>query len=74
MGKGSLATLTFWRGPRSWIGRSFAVGEFRCLLAALFGMAEKVLADNGFVPVIGGGITAEPKNGLNVRLSSRSWG
>lgn len=74
MEKGSLATVTFWRGPRSWIGQDFAVGEVRCLLAALFGTAERVLADEVFVPVIGGGITAEPKNGLDVRLRLRSWG
>lgn len=49
------------------IGQSFAIGELRCLLAAWFGAFETVLADEAYVPVVRGGITVKPKDGLHVR-------
>ncbi|KAL8707912.1 MAG: hypothetical protein Q9220_007132 [cf. Caloplaca sp. 1 TL-2023] len=58
--------LTFLHGPRSCIGQSFAVGELQCLLAAWVNAFETELQDPNFVPVIRGGITAKPKDGLHV--------
>ena len=72
MKTGNFSMLTFLHGPRSCIGQTFAVGELRCLLAAWVGAFETVLADEGFVPVIRGGISTKLQNGLHVRL--RSWG
>ncbi|KAL8661661.1 MAG: hypothetical protein Q9168_008363 [Polycauliona sp. 1 TL-2023] len=60
--------LTFLHGPRSCIGQTFAMGEFQCLVAAWVGAFETELQDPGFVPVIKGGITAKPKDGLHVRV------
>lgn len=60
--------LTFLHGPRSCIGRQFALAEFACLIAAWVGRFEMELADKDFVPEIVGGITAKPKGGLNVKL------
>ena len=60
--------LTFLHGPRSCIGQSFAMGEFQCLVAAWVSAFETELQDPGFVPLVGGGITAKPKDGLLVRL------
>ncbi|KAL8758460.1 MAG: hypothetical protein Q9199_001478 [Rusavskia elegans] len=60
--------LTFSHGPRSCIGQSFAMGEFQCLVAAWVGAFETELQDPDFVPVIKGGITAKPRDGLHVRV------
>ncbi|KAL8969481.1 MAG: hypothetical protein Q9197_004320 [Variospora fuerteventurae] len=60
--------LTFLHGPRSCIGQSFAMGELQCLLAAWVGAFETELQDPDFVPVVKGGITAKPKDGLHVRV------
>ncbi|KAL8636826.1 MAG: hypothetical protein Q9228_005825 [Teloschistes exilis] len=60
--------LTFLHGPRSCIGQSFAVGELKCLVAAWVGAFETRLKDVEFVPVVKGGITAKPKDGLHVRV------
>ncbi|KAL8921051.1 MAG: hypothetical protein Q9208_005942 [Pyrenodesmia sp. 3 TL-2023] len=60
--------LTFLHGPRSCIGQSFAMGEFQCLVAAWVGAFETELQDPDFVPVIKGGITAKPRDGLHVRV------
>ena len=60
--------LTFLHGPRSCIGQSFAMGEFACLLAAWVGAFEIQLQDPDMIPVIKGGITAKPKDGLHVRV------
>lgn len=68
----NFAMLTFLHGPRSCIGQSFAMGELKCLLAAWVGAFETVLADEGFVPVVRGQMTAKPKDGVHVRL--RGWG
>lgn len=71
MKNGNFAMLTFLHGPRSCIGQSFAIGELKCLLAAWVGTFETALADEGYVPVISGGISAKPKTGLHMRL--RPW-
>ncbi|KAI4282985.1 MAG: hypothetical protein L6R38_002511 [Xanthoria sp. 2 TBL-2021] len=60
--------LTFSHGPRSCIGQSFAMGEFQCLVAAWVGAFETELQDPDFVPVIKGGITAKPRDGLHARV------
>ncbi|KAL8913112.1 MAG: hypothetical protein Q9171_002006 [Xanthocarpia ochracea] len=60
--------MTFLHGPRSCIGQSFAMGEFACLVAAWVGAFETELQDSNYVPVIRGGITAKPKDGLHVRI------
>lgn len=60
--------LTFLHGPRSCIGQSFAMGEFQCLVAAWVAAFETELSDPGFVPVIKGGISAKPRDGLHVRV------
>ena len=44
------------------------MGELTCLLAAWVGAFVTELADERYVPVIKGGITAKPKDGLHVRL------
>lgn len=64
--------LTFLHGPRSCIGQSFAMGELQCLLAAWIGAFETELQDPDFVPVVKGGITAKPKDGLHVRVKPAS--
>ncbi|KAI9725093.1 MAG: hypothetical protein M1812_000369, partial [Candelaria pacifica] len=60
--------LTFLHGPRSCIGQSFAMGEFACLLAAWVSAFEIELQDVNYIPIIKGGITAKPKDGLHVRV------
>ncbi len=60
--------LTFLHGPRSCIGQTFAMGEFACLVAAWVGAFETELQDKDFKPVVRGGITAKPKDGLHVRV------
>lgn len=58
--------LTFLHGPRSCIGQSFAMGEFQCLVAAWVDTFETKLQNPEFIPVVRGGITAKPKDGLHV--------
>ncbi|KAL9595950.1 MAG: hypothetical protein Q9219_006141 [cf. Caloplaca sp. 3 TL-2023] len=58
--------MTVLHGPRSCIGQSFAMGELQCLLAAWVAAFQTELRDPGFVPVIKGGITAKPKDGVEV--------
>lgn len=74
MGDGGMTSnydfLTFLHGPRSCIGQAFAMGEYACLVAAWVGAFEIRLEDEDFVPVVQGGITAKPKDGLRVRLKS----
>lgn len=64
------AMMTFLHGPRSCIGQAFAKSEFNCLLAAVVGRFEFELEDPAFPEkmIIKGGITAKPKDGLNVRI------
>lgn len=61
--------LTFLHGPRSCIGQGFAMGELACLLAAWVGAFETQLQEADFIPIIKGGITAKPKDGLHVRVT-----
>lgn len=60
--------LTFLHGPRSCIGQAFARAEFACLVAALIGRFDFELEDDNIELKIKGGITARPKDGLNVRM------
>ena len=62
------AFLTFLHGPRSCIGQSFAKVEFQCLVAAVIGRFEIKMADENFKLKIKGGVTAKPKDGLQVRI------
>ena len=62
------AFMTFLHGPRSCIGQAFARAEFAALLGALIGRFEFELEDKERVIEIKGGITARPKDGLNVRV------
>ncbi|MCJ1228725.1 hypothetical protein MMC12_005386 [Toensbergia leucococca] len=60
--------LTFLHGPRSCIGQTFAKAELACLVASLVGRFEMELNDKDAVIEIKEGITAKPKDGLNVRM------
>lgn len=62
------AFLTFLHGPRSCIGQRFATAEMACLLAAFVGRFEFELTYPDMEPVIKGGITARPKDGLKLNL------
>lgn len=62
------AFLTFLHGPRSCIGQRFAVAELACLLAAFVGRYEFKLTNPDEEPIIKGGITARPKDGLKLDL------
>jgi cytochrome P450 len=62
------AVTTFLHGPRSCIGKQFAMAEFACLVAALIGKFEVEFENGDWELKIEGGITATPKGGLRVRL------
>lgn len=62
------AFLTFFHGPRSCIGQSFAKAEFACLLAAWVGTFDTELIDKDFVAKLGGGFTAKPRGGVHVNV------
>lgn len=63
------AFMTFLHGPRSCIGQKFSQAEFACLLAAFVAKFEFVMKDPDEKVEIKGGITARPKNGMNVILT-----
>ena len=64
------ANLTFLAGPRSCIGKQFALAEFAILLAALVGRFEFEFADPEYPAKmkIKGGITTRPKEGVSMRM------
>ncbi|KAH7381206.1 cytochrome P450 [Phaeosphaeria sp. MPI-PUGE-AT-0046c] len=62
------AITTFLHGPRSCIGKQFAMAEFACLVAMLVGKFELEFENGDWELQIQGGITARPKGGLRVRL------
>jgi cytochrome P450 len=62
------AVTTFLHGPRSCIGKQFAMAEFACLIAALVGKFEIEFENGDWELQIEGGITSKPKGGLRVRL------
>lgn len=62
------AFLTFLHGPRSCIGNKFAVAELACLLAALVGHFEFEKTDPDEKIDIKGGVTARPKDGMNITV------
>jgi cytochrome P450 len=64
----NFAVTTFLHGPRSCIGKQFAMAEFACLVAALVGKFEMEFEDKDYELKIEGGITSKPKGGLRVRL------
>lgn len=64
----NFAFMTFLHGPRSCIGEKFARGELACLVAAWVRAFDTTLAEEGFVPVIRGGITVKPLGGLRVKV------
>ena len=64
----NFATVTFLHGPRSCIGKAFALSEFACLVAGLVGRFEIEFEEGSWELKIQGGITARPKGGLRVRL------
>ncbi len=64
------AFMTFLHGPRSCIGSKFATAELACLIAAFVGFFEFELKDPTENIEIKGGITARPKNGMNVKVKA----
>jgi cytochrome P450 len=64
----NFAVTTFLHGPRSCIGKQFAMAEFACLIAALVGKFEIEFEDKDYELKIEGGITSKPKGGLRVKL------
>jgi len=66
--KSPYALLTFLHGPRSCIGRSFALMEMRCLLAVLTKRFRFEMADPEEKVEVGGFITIKPQNGMRLRL------
>ena len=64
------ANLTFLAGPRSCIGKQFALAEFASLLAALVGKFEFEFEDPEYPAKmkIKGGITSRPKEGVSMRM------
>ena len=64
----NFAQMTFLHGPRSCIGQGFAVGEFKCLIAAwVWGFAETRFAEEGYRMEVKNGISSRP-GGLEVRV------
>jgi cytochrome P450 len=62
------AFLTFLHGPRSCIGSKFAVAELACLLAAFVGVYEFEKTDPNEKIEIKGGVTARPRDGMNINV------
>lgn len=62
--------LTFLHGPRSCIGQAFAKAEFACLVAAIVGRFEFVLANPDEEVKIQGGITNKPRDGVPVKIKA----
>jgi cytochrome P450 len=67
------AFMTFLHGPRSCIGLKFAQAEFMALIACFFGAFEVELVDKDYVPVVKGGITARPRDGVPVFVKRTEW-
>lgn len=66
--KSPYALLTFLHGPRSCIGRNFALTEMKCLLALLVARFRFEMADPDEKVEVGGFITIKPQNGLRLRM------
>jgi len=64
------AFMTFLHGPRSCIGQRFAMAELACLLAAFVGKFKFEMVDPDEKIEIRGGVTARPKDGIHVKLST----
>ena len=66
--RSNFSFMTFLHGPRSCIGERFARAELAYLVIAWVTAFDTQLADQNFVPQVGGGITAKPKGGLHVKV------
>ena len=64
------ANITFLHGSRSCVGRDFAQGELKCLVAALIGryQLELDMPEHRVFPA--GVITTKPKNGMYLKLTT----
>lgn len=62
------ALMTFLHGPRSCIGRGFALTEMKCLLAVLVTRFRFEMADPSEVVEVGGFVTIKPHGGLRMKL------
>ena len=68
-----LGMITFLHGPRTCIGKDFARIEMRCVLTALVGQYKMELQDPTKEIFLGGGLTAKPMGGMNLKLTKREW-
>lgn len=66
--KSPYSLLTFLHGPRSCIGRSFALTEMKCLLALLVARFRFEMADPNEKVEVGGFVTIKPQNGLKLKI------
>ena len=66
--KASLAFLTFLAGPRSCIGRAFAMAEFKCMLAVLI-QQFRFECDADYNPKKNPVIVSKPVGGMHLRMS-----
>ena len=66
--RSNFSFVTFLHGPRSCIGEKFARAELAFLVIAWVTAFDTQLADENFIPQVGGGITAKPKGGLHVKV------
>lgn len=62
------ALLTFLHGPRSCIGRGFALTEMKVLLAVLVMRFRFEIAEPEKLVELGGFVTIKPRGGLKLRL------
>ena len=62
------AQITFLHGPRSCIGTGFAKAEFKCILAAVAGRYEIVMARPEEKVWPAGVITTKPVNGMHLHM------
>ena len=68
--KSNYANLTFLAGPRSCIGKQFALAEFACLLGAVVGKFEFEFEDAEYPSKMKfkSGITTRPREGVKMRM------
>lgn len=66
--KNPYSLLTFLHGPRSCIGRTFALTEMKCLLALLVARFRFEMADPNEKVEVGGFVTIKPQNGLKLKI------
>lgn len=71
--KSNFAFLTFLHGAHNCIGQGFAVAEFKALVATWVGYWDTELRDPDEQLDIKAGVTAKPRNGMNVKIRSAQW-